>query len=484
MPYPTESACRINQPTGKKTRRVNGEREHEGKKYDVIYQIGTDGQWQEQAYRYPKETWTTEAARTHCKSHKGISFEAPGSEAENSCGLDNTTSAVTNPNVDFNPDNGLLSLNILGEIGVDTRAQDILPALNSSVKNILLNIHSPGGSITDGFAIFDALNQIPCPVHVKITGLAASIASVIAMAGDTIEMTTNSFLMLHKPFIPETSGTAEKLASEAGILSKMETAIQTAYENRCNDPTKVKDMMSAVTWLTAEEAKKLGFVDLISNDNSPVIVNISKNLGYVMPDFVKAKCQIVIPEMPKEQESFIARIIDAFKNTFNNKEKSMDPMKKIEELELQKKKLEEEMSALKAEYENQKKVLCEMQAKIDAEVQAKAKAAEETQLAEFKNYVDGLVGKGKIKPTMVQTHVNSMVLAVKAGAEHLNSYKAMLEDLPEVVKVGDTHVATTTEAATHGTEDYSAKAKEIFEAAKTSGNPISFGKALAQAMKK
>jgi len=75
MPYPNEFSCRLRQPVkDAPTRRKNGAREHNGKKYDVIYQE-QESKWVEQAYRYPKKTWTASEARSHCKSHKG-SYEA------------------------------------------------------------------------------------------------------------------------------------------------------------------------------------------------------------------------------------------------------------------------------------------------------------------------------------------------------------------------------------------------------------------------
>ncbi len=76
-PFTNEHACRLVKPVpGAETRRKNGEREHDGKKYDVIYQK-QDGKWIQQSFRYPlKNDWTEEQARSHCKSHKGILFEA------------------------------------------------------------------------------------------------------------------------------------------------------------------------------------------------------------------------------------------------------------------------------------------------------------------------------------------------------------------------------------------------------------------------
>jgi len=79
VPFPGEHSCRLREPVeGAKTRRDNGARNHNGKKYDVIYQE-QDKKWVEQAYRYPKETWTASEAGSHCKSHSG-SFEAAQEE--------------------------------------------------------------------------------------------------------------------------------------------------------------------------------------------------------------------------------------------------------------------------------------------------------------------------------------------------------------------------------------------------------------------
>jgi len=79
MPYPNEHACRLAEPVdGAPTRRANGERSHNGKKYDVIYQE-QKGKWIDQAYRYPKETWDADEAGNHCKSHDG-KFEAASKE--------------------------------------------------------------------------------------------------------------------------------------------------------------------------------------------------------------------------------------------------------------------------------------------------------------------------------------------------------------------------------------------------------------------
>jgi len=72
MPYKNEHSCRLEEPIdGAPTRRRNGDREHQGKKYDVIYQQHADHKWHDQAYRYPTRTWTASEARSHCDEHDG-----------------------------------------------------------------------------------------------------------------------------------------------------------------------------------------------------------------------------------------------------------------------------------------------------------------------------------------------------------------------------------------------------------------------------
>ncbi len=84
MPYEGEHSCRLKNPVKRaKTRRVNNDRKHDGKPYDVIYQM-QNNKWVEQAYRYPTKNWTASAAKSHCKSHKGILFEPAKSEEKQS----------------------------------------------------------------------------------------------------------------------------------------------------------------------------------------------------------------------------------------------------------------------------------------------------------------------------------------------------------------------------------------------------------------
>lgn len=101
----------------------------------------------------------------------------------------------------------------------DTSAAGFRDALKSlgDVKNINLHINSPGGSVFEGIAIYNMLKQNPAHVNVYVDGLAASIASVIAMSGDAIFMPSNAMMMIHNPWTMAV-GNAEELRKQADGL--------------------------------------------------------------------------------------------------------------------------------------------------------------------------------------------------------------------------------------------------------------------------
>jgi len=136
-----------------------------------------------------------------------------------------------------------------------------LDRVESSVIN--LRINSPGGSVFDGTAMYNALRRHKATVHVQIDGLAASMASIIALAGDTVEMAENAFFMIHNPW-SMVVGDSEDMRKEADILDKLsETAIKTYTQNSNLTETQVREAMTAETWYSAEEAKDAGFISNI-----------------------------------------------------------------------------------------------------------------------------------------------------------------------------------------------------------------------------
>jgi len=154
----------------------------------------------------------------------------------------------------------------IGYYGV--KASEFVKALNEiTAKTINLHINSPGGNVFDGVTIYNALRDHKATVKVKIDGLAASIASVIAMAGDTVDIAKNAMMMIHRAWTIA-AGNANEMRKTADVLEKIDkgTVIGTYAEKTGLAESELIDLVDAETWLTADEAKQLGFVDSIGGD--------------------------------------------------------------------------------------------------------------------------------------------------------------------------------------------------------------------------
>lgn len=139
-----------------------------------------------------------------------------------------------------------------------------------NVKTINVRINSPGGSAFDGQAIYSLLKSHRAHINVYIDGLAASAASVVAMAGNTVMMPRNAIMMVHDAF-SIVIGNAEDMRKEADTLDKIKLSLIAAYETKSNlHESIISSMMSAETWLTADEALDLRFVDVVTEEEKAV----------------------------------------------------------------------------------------------------------------------------------------------------------------------------------------------------------------------
>lgn len=128
-------------------------------------------------------------------------------------------------------------------------------------KSIKLSINSPGGSVFDALAIYNALRQHAADVEVVVMGVAASAASLVAMAGDRIVMPENAFMMIHNP-LNFAYGNAAELRDVADVLDKIGASLIATYAARTGLPEdEIKALLDAETWLNADEAVAKGFAD-------------------------------------------------------------------------------------------------------------------------------------------------------------------------------------------------------------------------------
>lgn len=160
-----------------------------------------------------------------------------------------------------------LELDLYGTVGSiwddGINAAKVVALLRNAedVTEIECRINSMGGNAFDGIAIMNALKDHPAEVTVKVDGLAASAASIIAMAGDTIEMGEGSFLMVHRAsgFV---YGQADDMLKTAEILEKADGEIIDVYARRSKKPVEtVRGWVEAETWFTGQEAVDAGLAD-------------------------------------------------------------------------------------------------------------------------------------------------------------------------------------------------------------------------------
>ena len=166
-------------------------------------------------------------------------------------------------------DTGERTLVLNGQIAEDSWFGDeVTPGifrdeLMKGEGNITVWINSPGGDVFAAAQIYNMLMDYKGSVTVRIDGLAASAASVIAMAGSTVEMSPVGMLMIHNPSTAVIGNTKEMQAA-IQMLDEVKESILNAYELKTGQPRQsLSDLMDAESWMNAKKAVELGFADKI-----------------------------------------------------------------------------------------------------------------------------------------------------------------------------------------------------------------------------
>ncbi len=193
---------------------------------------------------------------------------------------------------------------IYDEIGQSFWGEDTLSAKDfdaqlkalGPVKNINLRINSPGGVATDGVAMYNMLKTHPATVNVRVDGIAASAASLVAMAGDTIDMPANTFMLVHKPSTMAW-GTDEDLMKGAADLEAMNMSFAATYAARSGQtPESMLDVMKNGCLMTAADCKDMGLADTVS-DAAPMTANYSLRM---LPEAARKVFMAAVPAAPME----------------------------------------------------------------------------------------------------------------------------------------------------------------------------------------
>lgn len=165
------------------------------------------------------------------------------------------------------------TINIYEQIGEDwygdgfttSKLNGILRGIGP--RDITVNINSPGGNVFDGLAMYDQLREHPAKVTVRIRGIAASAASVIAMAGDEIQIATGSMMMVHKAW-GVIVGNADDYQDAVTVFNQIDRSLASVYATRTGmNEEQIMSMLAGPnrrsdgTWLTAAEAVTMKFAD-------------------------------------------------------------------------------------------------------------------------------------------------------------------------------------------------------------------------------
>ena len=162
-----------------------------------------------------------------------------------------------------------------GDEATPQQLRDELKNVTGNKLTVVLN--SEGGDVFAGLAMYNALRELDAEVTIRIDGLAASIASVIAMAGDKIVMSPGSMMMIHKASLLA-MGNTEDLKKAIDVLQTVEESIIPIYADQTGLSNEtIVEMLDDETWMTAERAVELGFADEVtpskkSNQEAPVNV--------------------------------------------------------------------------------------------------------------------------------------------------------------------------------------------------------------------
>jgi len=194
---------------------------------------------------------------------------------------------------------------IYGEVGKQVTLDTVLKEITPKATAYVVHIHSNGGDVFEGYAIYNALKNTGKNITVHIEGVCASIATLIAAAGSKIVMNTKSQFMIHNPRISSMGGDAKDLRNVAGQLDKIKSQLIESWVGRTSlTIQQLSDMYDHETWLNPEEAKEMGFVDEIQEvlkaaasadltkyynmENSAILAKID-NIGKMISKFFAPK---------------------------------------------------------------------------------------------------------------------------------------------------------------------------------------------------
>lgn len=205
-----------------------------------------------------------------------------------------------------------------GDEDADVSANSFKNQINKfvDVDEIIVNINSPGGSVFEGVAIYNILKNHKAHITVNIDGLAASIASVIAMAGDTVKMPKNALFMVHNA-MGQTFGNHHEVRKFANDLEKINQSVVNSYlmKNESLDKSKIQALLDAESWLDSNDMTELGLIDEVEEEKELVACSDLE----MLKEYSKTPAQVTnMVETPQNtQDNTDKRSYEALKHKYD-----------------------------------------------------------------------------------------------------------------------------------------------------------------------
>lgn len=216
----------------------------------------------------------------------------------------------------------------------DKAPQDVKDFLDQleNVSKINVHINSGGGSVFGGIAIYNMLKRFDAEITVYVEGLAASIASVIAMAGDKIIIPTNAQMMIHKPS-SIAWGNADEMRKEADILDGCQKAILNTYMQHAKEGVteeQINDLINAETWKNGEEWQEYFDIEVSESNQAVAAASDFYDKYNNLPENIAKPQQ---QDKPLTVEEITAAVISAIKDNFTVEEQKTTPPDPKDDLE-------------------------------------------------------------------------------------------------------------------------------------------------------
>ncbi len=279
-------------------------------------------------------------------------------------------------------------------------SSDLKAFLKKNPKAVV-RLHTPGGSVIDGNLIYNTLINSKADIHIIVDGLAASMGSILILAGKKVSIAENAYIMVHAPS-GSVEGNARTMTGAAKMLASIEANFIKKYATKTGKPeAELKDWMTGDNWFSAEEALEAGLVDEIID---PVIENLNVSAAYGEYNLV------ALSEDFKEFDK-------KFENSQSDKNKPPKQEKKmklnavnLKSLGLSEDATEEQINAAIAKKDEQiEKMRNDAKAKTDAEIEA---------------ILAGAITAGKILPADKDTYKGILEANLDSGKKVIADLQA------------------------------------------------------------